>query len=96
MFVEGKSRTVFFTSDTLIYGISRDGSKNYNIRTCKHMILGQLRLGARQTNNAPLLGTISAGGTEAVMHSIQPHGIDPIIPSYHLLPKGEVSPIHTP
>ena len=27
MFVEGKSRTVFFPSDTLIYGISRDGSK---------------------------------------------------------------------
>ena len=54
MFVEGKSRTVFFPSDTLIYGISRDGSKNYNIRTCEHMILGQLRMGARQTNYAPL------------------------------------------
>ena len=54
MFVEGKSRTVFFPSDTLIYGISRDGSKNYNIRTCEHMILGQLRMGARQTKNAPL------------------------------------------
>ena len=55
MFVEGKSRTVFFPSDTLIYGISRDGSKNYNIRTCEHMILGQLRMGARQTNYAPLV-----------------------------------------
>ena len=54
MFVEGKSRTVFFPSDTLIYGISRDGSKNYNKRTCEHMILGQLRMGARQTNYAPL------------------------------------------
>jgi len=54
MFVEGKSRTVFFPSDTLIYGISRDGSKNYNIRTCEHMILGQLRMGARQKNYAPL------------------------------------------
>ena len=52
MFVEGKSRTVFFPSDTLIYSISRDGSKNYNIRTCEH--LGQLRMGARQTNHAPL------------------------------------------
>ena len=41
MFVEGKSRTVFFPSDTHIYDISRDGSKNYNIRTCEHMILGQ-------------------------------------------------------
>ena len=54
MFVEGKSRTVFFPSDTLIYGISRDGSKNYNIRICEHMILGQLQMGARQTNYAPL------------------------------------------
>ena len=27
------------------------------------------------------------------MHSIQPHGIDPIIPSYHFLPKRR---IHTP
>ena len=56
MFVEGKSRTVVFPSDTLIYGISRDGSKNYNIRTCEHMILVQLRMGARQTNYAPLTG----------------------------------------
>ena len=54
MFVEGKSRAVFFPSDTLIYGISRDGSKNYNKHTCEHMILGQLRMGARQTNYAPL------------------------------------------
>ena len=58
MFVEGKSRTVFFPSDTLIYGISRDGSKNYNIRTCEHMILGQLRMGARQTSYAPLIADI--------------------------------------
>ena len=55
MFVEGKSRTVFFPSDTLIYGISRDGSKNFNIRICEHMILGQLSMGVRQTKNAPLL-----------------------------------------
>ena len=54
MFVEGKSRTVFFPSDTLIYGICRDGSKNYNIRACEHMILGQLRMGARHTIYAPL------------------------------------------
>ena len=33
-----------FHSDTLIYGISRDGSKNYNIRTCEHMTRGQLRM----------------------------------------------------
>ena len=39
---------------TLIYGISRDGSKNVNIHTCEHMILGQLRKGVRQTKNTPL------------------------------------------
>ena len=55
MFVEWKSRTVFFPSDTLIYGISRDGSKNDNTCTCEHMIHGQLRMGARQTNYAPLI-----------------------------------------
>ena len=49
-----KSRTIFFPSDTLIYGIFRDGSKNFNIRTCEHLILGQLTMGARQTKNAPL------------------------------------------
>ena len=48
------SRTIFFPSNTLIYGISRDGSKNFNIRTCEHMILGQLRMGARQAKNVPL------------------------------------------
>ena len=45
----------FFSFNTLIYGISCDGSKNSNIRTCEHMILGQLRMGARQAKNAPLL-----------------------------------------
>ena len=55
MFVEGKSRTIFFSSDTLIYGISRDGSKKFKIRTCEHMILGQLRMRARQKINAPLV-----------------------------------------
>ena len=55
MFVLGKSRTDFFPSDTLIYDISRDGSKNFNIRTCEHMILGQLTMGARQAKNAPLV-----------------------------------------
>ena len=53
---EGSQEQSFFlqTSDTLIYGICRDGSKNYNIRACEHMILGQLRMGARQTIYAPL------------------------------------------
>ena len=56
MFFSGMSRTIFFPSNTLIYGISRDGFKNFNIRTCEHMILGQLRMRARQMKNAPLLG----------------------------------------
>ena len=37
-----------------MYGISRDGSKNFNIRTCEHMIIGQLRIGARTTTYAAL------------------------------------------
>ena len=53
------SRTIFFPSDTLIYGISRDGSKKFNTCTCEHMILGQLMIGARQTKNAPLLRSLS-------------------------------------
>ena len=44
-----------FPSNTHFYGISRDGSKKFNIRTCEHMILGQLMMGARQMKNAPLL-----------------------------------------
>ena len=59
MFVSGKSRTAFFPTDNLIDGISCDGSKNFDVRTCEHMILGQLRMGARQTKNAPLaLGNV--------------------------------------
>ena len=54
MFVEGKSRTVFFPSDTLIYGICRDGTKNNNIRAYEHLILGQFRMGARSAIYAPL------------------------------------------
>ena len=44
----------FFLSDTLIYAICRDGLTNHNIRACEHMILGQLRMGARQMTYAPL------------------------------------------
>ena len=40
---------------TLVYGISRDGSRNFNIRTCELIILGQLTMGTRQAKNAPLL-----------------------------------------
>ena len=54
---KGSQEQSFFPSDTLIYGISRDGSKKFNMRTCEHMILGQLMMGARQTKNAPLSDT---------------------------------------
>ena len=50
------SKTIFFPSNTLIYGISRDGSKNFNIRTCEHVILGQLRIWAHTTTYAALVG----------------------------------------
>ena len=49
---KGGQEQSFFPSYTLIYGISRDGSKNFNIRTCEDMILGQLRMRARQTKSA--------------------------------------------
>ena len=59
MFVEGKSKTVFFPSDTLIYGICRDGTKNNNIRACEHLILGQFRMGARSAIYAPLSASVA-------------------------------------
>merc|ERR1711978_736725 len=52
---KGSQKTILFPSNTLIYGISRDGSKNFNLRTWEHMILGQLRIGARSTTYAALL-----------------------------------------
>ena len=51
---KGSQEQSFFPSNTLIYSISRDGSKNFDKRTCEHMILGQLSMGARQAKNAPL------------------------------------------
>ena len=51
---KGSQEQSFFPSGNIIYGISRDGSKNFNKRTCEHMILGQLRMRARQAKNAPL------------------------------------------
>ena len=64
MFVEGKSRTVFFPSDTPIYGICRDGTKNNNIRACEHLILGQFRMGARSAIYAPLPKRGLGGGAK--------------------------------
>ena len=52
---KGSQEQSFFPSNTPIYSISRDGPKKLNIRTCEHMVLGQLRMGARQAKNAPLI-----------------------------------------
>ena len=41
---KGSQEQSYFPLKTLIYGISSDGYKNLNIRTCEHMILGQLRI----------------------------------------------------
>ena len=50
-----------FFLQTLIYSISRDGSKNFNLHTCEHIILGQLRIGARPAKNAALPPIVTAG-----------------------------------
>ena len=34
---KGSQEQFFFPSNTLIYDISRDGSKKFNIRTCEHV-----------------------------------------------------------
>ena len=45
LFKGSKEQSFFLkTLLCLIYGISRDGSKEFNIRTCEHMILGQLTM----------------------------------------------------
>ena len=47
--------SIFFPSNTLIFlAFLVTVLKKFNIRTCEHMILGQLRIGARQAKNAPL------------------------------------------
>ena len=50
MFIE----EFFFPQTLNIYGICRDGTKMFNIRACEHMILGQLRMGARSAIYAAL------------------------------------------
>ena len=67
--LQGKSRTIFFPSDTLIYGISCGCCRNFNIRTCEHMILGQLRIRTHQTENAPLYTGIKVAywGTHSIL-----------------------------
>ena len=49
---KGNQEQSFFLQALFFCGISRASSKNFNVYTCEHMILGQLRMGARQTKNA--------------------------------------------
>ena len=51
MFVEGSQGQSFFLQTLLFTPFV---AKNYNIRACEHMILGQVRMGARHTIYAPL------------------------------------------
>ena len=46
---------IFFPLQTLLFTVFLMTA--LNIRTCEHMVLGQLRMGARQAKNAPLLTT---------------------------------------
>ena len=55
--LKGSQEQSFFLQ-TLSFTAFLATVKNENIRTCGHMILGQLRMGARQTNYAPLIKNI--------------------------------------
>ena len=73
MFVLREVENNFFPSNTLIYGISHDGSKRFNLRTWEHMILSQLRIGARSTTYAALKQILRANNFEISIYSnIQP------------------------
>ena len=86
MFVEGSQELSFFLQ-TLLYGICRNGSKNYNIRACDHMILGQLRKGARHTIYAPLFLCSMDTLTQISSKTAKPHtcgkGINLLAPPPH-------------
>ena len=60
-FVTICSNEICCTSDNAD-NVGRTRAKNFNIRTYEHMILGQLRMGARQAKNAPLVDTRSTSG----------------------------------
>ena len=54
---EGNSQQSFFLQ-ALLFTAFLVTVLNINIRTCEHMILGQLSMGARQAKNAPLVGRL--------------------------------------
>ena len=78
-----------FPSNTLIYGISRDGSKNINIRTCEQLIFGQLTMGARQAKNAPLNIGMKCNGylQQKSSHAPHPHTLPHTLPVPRLVPS---------
>ena len=55
MLVKGSQEQFFFFLQTLLFTpFDATVQKNYNIRACEHIILGQLRMGARHRIYAPL------------------------------------------
>ena len=75
---------MFCPPNTLIYGISCDGSKKFNIRTCEHMIPGQLRIWARTTTSAAL-AVVTKSWTKCGPSCIFPlsHTKDPKVSDTH-------------
>ena len=59
--------SLFFLQALLFTAFLVTVLKKFNIRACELMILGQLRMGARQTKNAPL-STSGIVEPEEVLH----------------------------
>ena len=51
---KGSQEQSFFLQTLLFTAFLVTVLRKFNIRTCEYMIIGQLRMGARQTKNAPL------------------------------------------
>ena len=52
---KGGQEQSFFLQTLLFTAFLLTVLKKCNTRTCEHMILGQVRIGARQAKNAPLI-----------------------------------------
>ena len=67
------------------YGDSRRG--DHKVTVVVVVLDKEADVGVNQEVDKEVTKVVEEFCLEAVMHSIRPHGIDPIIPSYHLLPK---------
>ena len=66
---KGSQKQSFFLQTLLFRAfLVTNVTKNVNIRTCEHVILGQLRIGARQTKNAALYDDVTI-----LISSYDPH-----------------------